>query len=292
MAAIDPNAGKRSAPSRSGTARFLDGLGNIVLRVLPLVAVFVAYGVAGHNTTTDIQGLKSLEQLGVGLIAGIAVYTVIAELTLRSMPRRLSDEIGALVRELEPLKKTVATLDAAVAEQLRALTDLREMEIFYEKDDALIRARRLQSSASQGVDAMWTLIPYDDALRQYFAETLRERIYTSRIVSASNVPLEHLLDHIDKSWEYLAAGTYQLHLVRECNYEALIVDHTTAGLFFYSSQGYGSCFMSSSSGRFVQVVGGLIADLKRPDGRIPIERDAPKDLDRIRTWLDSYYQGL
>jgi hypothetical protein len=282
----------RAGASRSGISRFLDGLGTFVLRILPLVAVFVAYGVAGHNTSTDLSGLKSLEQLVISLVAGIAVYTVIAEVTLRRLPRRLSDEIAALVSELEPLKQNVATLDAAVAEQLRALTDLREMEVFYEKDDALIRARRLQASASQGVDAMWTLIPYDNALKEYFAETLRERIYTSRIVSASNVPLEHLLDHIDQSWEYLATGSYQLHLVKECNYEALIVDHTTAGLFFYSSQGFGSCFMSSSSGRFVQVVGGLIADLKRSDGRVPIDRDAPKDLDRIRTWLDSYYQGL
>lgn len=266
----------------------------IIIRLLPLAAAFGAYLLSGISQTPanpDLQGIQNLLRFALALITGMVTYVAVTELTLRRLPSRVASQVAVLREELSAVSTQMNALNGVVAEQLRTLTNLREFETFYDQDDALVKARALQSSASKSVQAMWTLVPYDEALTEYFAETLAAGIYTSRIVSTHAVSAEHLLDHIDRSWEYLAAGTYDLHLVRECNYEALVVDHGTAGMFFYSSKGFGSCFMSSTSAGFVQVVEGLIHGLKRPDWQLPIEANSPKDLDTIRDWVDAFYSN-
>jgi hypothetical protein len=283
---------------RSGGKKFLDGLGTVLLRVLPFLIALVAYLIAGQ-AKADLANIRTLIQLALGMVAGVASYTIITEITLSRLPRRLSQELDVLADELTPLNTTVAELgnavtelSTAVNEQLRALMDLHGMEVLFDRQDALVRARALQDSAEQSIAAMWTNLPYDEALRQYFSETLADAPYSCRIVAARNVSSDDLLDHVDKMWDRLATKTYEIYLVHDCNYEALVIDHSTAALFIYSDRGFGSCFLSSPTKQFVDAVEGLIDGLKKPEWRLPIERNEAKDLDKIRGWIDGYYQTL
>lgn len=278
-------------------SRWLDTTGNFLLRLLPIAAAFAAYALAGQARSpspasqrlVDLGPLQNLVQLAIGLITGIAVYVIISELTLHRLPRRLRSEVEVLDSELKLLRELTTELKAVVLEQFQALATLSEMEVSYGDVDALERARRLHASASKSVEAMWTLVPYDDALKDYFSETLAEKIYTCRLVATQTVSRSDLLDHIERSWDYLAAGTYEIYVVSECHYEALVVNHDNAGLFFYSNRGYGSCFLSSKRPDFVQVVQGLHEGLKRADRRVPIDPGTPKDLERLGSWLANYY---
>ncbi|HET6449576.1 MAG TPA: hypothetical protein VFG31_10755 [Conexibacter sp.] len=274
--------------------RFLEGLGVLLVRLLPVAVAITVFAIAGHTVVTrrasqDIADLESLVKLSLSMTTGVAVYVIISEFTLRRLPGRLAREVRKLDTELVLLKNLTNDLHGVVLQQIHTLTALSDMQVFFDHDQALVQARRLHESASKRVDAMWTLVPYDDTLRTYFSETLAVGLYTCRIVAAHTVSREHLRDHIASSWEYLAAGTYEIYVVHECNYEALIVDNNNAGLFFYSSQGYGSCFLSSKSPDFVNVVIGLVAGLKRADGRVPIRQGDARDLDAIDSWLDGFY---
>ncbi len=310
--------------NRQTRHRVLDGLGLLVLFLLPLAVGYFAYKLAGQYrskaansaaTSADFANLQSLIQLTIAAVISVGGYGVLFYNTVRNLRHHVLDELkkatssndealtgvasvistqsDAVHSEIVLLQKQVDELDNTVTTHLRALADLHDMQVFFNKEEALLKARNLQVSAAENVEAMWTLVPYDDALKSYFAETLSTKRYTRRIVAARTVNRDDLLDHIDQSWEYLAGGSYVLHLVRECNYEALIVDHTVAGLFFYSSEGYGSCFMESSSTKFVQVVRGLyMGYLDDADGRVPIKVRDHKDIDRIAAWLDDFYKTL
>jgi hypothetical protein len=270
--------------------RWGEALEYILIWVVTLVFGFAAYKVAGHYhskpskapaTTEAFANLQNLVQLSVAVVVGVGTFALAVLLKQRFDSQHTTKYIEALGQ----MVTVMSTL-------LAGLSDLRTFEAMFKKDEALLRARNLQASASQRVDAMWTLLPYDDELEKYFAETLSDtRLFTRRIIAARTVSREALLDHIDKSWKYLAGGSYEIFLVRECNYEALMVDSATAGLFFYSAIGYGSLFLSSASPQVVQVVTGLFHDhINSPvGGRLPVAANAPKDLEPIKAWLDAVY---
>ena len=163
-------------------------------------------------------------QWAIGLIAGIAAYTLIGEFTLKRLPR-----------DFRRLETEVAALRDITSEQVAIAQALRGPEIVYEFDDALKRARRLQNSASTSVHAMWALLPYDDELRSYFRETLAAGPFTKRVIAANNVSKADLMDHISESWAHLASGRYEIYVVHECNYEAMVIDKKRAGLFLTPS---------------------------------------------------------
>lgn len=271
----------------------------VVIRgVLPLGLAILTYAFVGH-AKANLASIQNLIQLAIALVAGVASYTIITEITLDRLPGRLSKELATIEQRLEPVESRLGDLttqlgklSAAVADQLGNLIQLHGMEVLFEPDQAVTKARELQRNAKTRVDAMWTLLPYDDSLKGYFAETLKlGRPYTSRVIAARNVSRDDLLDHIDNCWERLANETYQLHLVLDCNYEALVVDKTAA-LYIYTDRGYHGCFISSSTEDFVDAVRGLIQGLRREDWRIPIRKGDKKDLAQIANWLDNYYQML
>lgn len=287
-----------SALSKSPGRRLADGFGNLILRILPLVVALVAFVVAGR-AKADLANIRTLMQLSLGVVAGVASYTIITEITLSRLPRRLSQELDLLADELRPLNASVTELSANVGElsdtvndQVRALTDLHGMEVLFDHQDALARARSLQNDAERSITAMWTNVPYDETLQQYFSETLARSPYSVRIVAADSVSQEDLLDHIEKSWSHLATGKYEIFLVQECSYEALVIDRSTAALFIYSEKGYGSCFLSSPTKEFVDAVEGLIDSLKRSERRLPVGRNETNDLSEIRTWIGGYYASM
>jgi hypothetical protein len=287
-----------SLSSHPSSSRWWDTAGRIALRALPIAFAVAAYWIAG-TAKPDLNSLQKTIQLAIGLVVGVASYTVITETTLLRLPRRLSRELDVLTTEIVPLKEAVGamaaeltTLAHAVDKQLKTLIELHDMEILFDRKDALVRARTLQDNAKQSIEAMWTTFPYEEALKEYFSDTLSEGPYACRIVAARNVAKADVLDHVEKMWDRLANDTYEIYLTHDCNYEALVVDKEIAGLFIYSDRGFGSCFLSSPSKKFVRAVEGLIASLKKPDWKLPVGRNEQMDLARIAEWLDNYYESL
>ncbi len=274
------------------------GAWDVFIRVLPFLVGYLAFKAAAKTevqSSTDhaIRDLGELMQWALGFVAAIAAYTLIGEVTLRRLPSRIATEVAVTSRAITGLKGDIEHLRDLAHEQIRVVTEMKGVEIVYELDDALQRARKLQGSANGSVQAMWTQVPYDDALKSYFAETLARGhpgLFTARVVGARTVKLPHLLDHVEQSWQYLASGNYELFVVPDCNFEAMVVDHDRAGLFFNTERGYGSCYISVSTKEFTRMVEGIFTALMQPKDRLPVERDDGYDVDRIRTWLDNYYQ--
>lgn len=284
-----------ASPSR--LRAFAAGVWDVFIRLLPFLVGYLAFRVAGKTEVRSsndhaIRDLGELMQWALGFIAAIAAYTLIGEVTLRRLPSRIATEVAVTSRAISGLKDDVEHLRDLAHEQIRVVTALKGVEIVYELDDALQRARKLQASASGSVHAMWTLLPYDDALRAYFAETLARgepALFTARVVAARTVKRQHLLDHIEQSWDHLASAQYELFVVPDCHFEAMVVDHDRAGLFFNTERGYGSCYISVSTKEFTRMVEGLFTALMRPEHRLPVDRDAPYEIDKISAWLDNYY---
>jgi hypothetical protein len=297
-APMDTHSAPDSRSPQASSSRAWDTAGRVALRALPIVFAIAAYWIAG-TTKADIPSLQKTIQLAIGLVVGVASYTVITETTLLRLPRRLSRELDVLTSEIVPLKEAVGAMAAeltalanAVDTQLKTLIELHDMEILFDRKDALVRARTLQDNAKESIEAMWTTFPYEEALKEYFSDTLSEGPYACRIVAARNVGKADVLDHVEKMWDRLANETYEIYLTHDCNYEALVVDKEIAGLFIYSDRGFGSCFLSSPSKKFVRAVEGLIASLKKPDWKLPVGRNEDMDLARIAAWLDNYYESL
>jgi hypothetical protein len=282
---------KRSLPHPP--ERLTSALGNLLMKLLlPLAVGFAAYLAAGlyHGrsdsspaTSADVANLQGLIQLTIAVVVTIGTYTVLSELTMRGLSRKI-----------EGLRETLDALDGKVA-------DLRDTKNFYSPEEGLVEARRLQREAKDSIETMWTLVEYDHSLKQYFADTLAvPDLYTVRIVAAQTVTREDLLDHVKTSWEYLTKDSYELHMIRECGYELTIVDHgQAAGLFFYAKRGYKSFFISSDTGGpFATAMEGLFAKLlENPEVKqVPIgkgERMDDEKIENLSRWLrENFYDSM
>lgn len=268
---------------RSQAREALSGIWTFLVRAIPFVAAYAAYKTAGTAAITGaheqaIRDLGSILQWAVGLIAGIAAYTLIGEFTLHRLPRDLKD-----------LQAEITTLQTITNEQVKIASDLRGLEIVYELDDALRRAKKLQESATTSVLAMWALLPYDKELQTYFADTLDKCPFTRRVIATHNVAREHLLDHIRESWGHLSQQRYEIYLVRHTNYEAMVIDHKRGGLFFNSERGFGSGYISVNTEQFGHMVEGLIDGLMAHGERLSVDRGAEFNVDTVTAWLNNYY---
>jgi hypothetical protein len=300
----DPPAPNTQEPPKRRSLSFTRPSRGAVIAGLVRVIVPVGFAVLAfmlaNRSKAELGTIENLIQLALALVAGVATYTIITEYTLERLPGRLAKELSVIEEKLPPLEQRLtemtnqlAELSGAVAGQLRELIDLHGMEMLFDQGQALEKARRLQDNATLSIDAMWTFLPYDDGLQTYFDETLEEgRPYTRRVVAARHVERDQLLDHIDRTWDRLAANTYEIFLVHDCNYEALVLDRATAALFIYSDRGYSSCFLSSPAKQFVDAVEGLVESLRRPEWRLPIQKGEEKNLAKIGEWLDNYYRSL
>jgi hypothetical protein len=267
--------------------------GSVLIRALPILVGFVAYKAAGDGITEGsdpaLQNITNVLQWAIGLIAGIAVYTLIGELTIRRLPTQISKELSATGHNIHELETQITELREIASEQFRIFTDLQGLEIVYEFDDALRKARNLLSSANASVSAMWTLLPYDDALRSYFNDTLATCPFTKRVIDIGNISRDDLFDHIEASWEHLASHRYEIYLVRDCNYEAMVVDRKHGALFFNSERGFGSCYLSINTDDFGRVIEGLVEGLVTMGTQLPVTRNATIDVDKLNAWLDTQY---
>jgi len=292
----EPPEATKTSGTRETIAAAAGNLWSLLIRALPFVAGYVAFRASGstaikNSSDEALRNIGTLLQWALGLIAGIAAYTLIGEVTLRRLPTQISTMLDTTSRDLKALEQEISELRTITGEQVKIATDLRGLEIVYELDDALRRARRLQSSATSSVRAMWALLPYDDPLRDYFAEALDACPFTQRVIAASNVAKHDLRDHIERSWEHLAAQRYEIYIVHQCNYEAMVVDHKRGGLFLISDRGFGSGYISINTEEFSRLVEGLIEGLMAPTSCLPVRRGEAYDFDKLSDWLDTYYES-
>ncbi len=282
-----PDSSRRFSLTSMGFGR------GLVVVLLPVAAGFAAYWFSA-NASANLSKVQDLVSLAIGAVVGILVFMVAGEVTILRLRRQLPQEFRRLGGDMTALTGQISELETMLVN----IREIQRTKAFFDKKEGLSEARKLQDKAKRRVETMWTLFPYDDTLLQYFEQTLaRPNIYTVRIVAANTVPREHLLDHIERSWQYLADDSYELYLIRECNYEAMIVDSVSAaGLFFYLREGYGSFFISGDSDVFVPVIQGLFRrQLESPaTRRVPIAKGAATEdeLARIAEWLDCFYEAM
>jgi hypothetical protein len=262
----------------------------LVRVVVPVGFAYLVYKLAGQ-AKANLGTVQDLIQLAIAMVAGVAAYTIIAEVTLDRLPIKFTAKLNKVERKLAPVEARLSQL----SNTLQALIDQHGMEILFTETRVLEKAKALQADAEHRIEVMWTVLPYDKALKHYFAETLSDDggPHTSRIVAARTVKEDYLIDHIEKAWERLAEGKYEIYLVYYCNYEVVIADGKRAGLFIYSKR-FESCCMSSPDGRFVDTVAGLVQGLKQTGQKLPVPEGGAKEehLANVKQWVHNYYRAL
>ncbi len=160
-------------------------------------------------------------------------------------------------------------------------------EVLLDVDDALHRARALQSPARDSVLAMWTLFPYDKALKEYFRKTLSSGLYTHRLIAVSAPAIPDIADHLWESREHILAGTYRVDLVHNASYEVLIVDHEAAAMFHYPGRGIGCLFATHNDQMFVRVMENIFHVLSEEGTQLPTEPLQATQADLV-SWLHTW----
>lgn len=159
-------------------------------------------------------------------------------------------------------------------------------KIFTEEKQALLEASTIQRSANQSIDAMWTILPYDENLKSYFNETMSKQKFTRRLIDLKNIPSSDILDHLHTYWSLLKDVHYQVFFTQGIDYEVLIVDHKEAALFHYPGQGFGCFFLRHDERKFVTVLEGMFNTLVNASTPLPIH-DFKSEFDetKVEQWL-------
>jgi len=142
-----------------------------------------------------------------------------------------------LLTRMSDLSTNIAKISensSAILSELRKVTETRpEIVMGPQVSTALVRARTMQLNATSAIYAMWTVFPYDEDLKKYFEETLRKGIYTRRLIDIETVPLDSIMDHVERYWDLIWKGLYEVYFVEKVYYEAIVVDHKEAAIFHY-----------------------------------------------------------
>lgn len=120
------------------------------------------------------------------------------------------------------------------------VSEKEKARIFYRRDDTLKMAESIQQRAPSKINAMWTQMPLDQNLKDYFGRTLRDAagkgIHTTRLIDIAHVPVDEIVQHIDDSWSYLESETYKIVLIANATFEMIFTD-SLEGIFFQSQRG-------------------------------------------------------
>jgi hypothetical protein len=130
---------------------------------------------------------------------------------------------------------------------------------------------------------MWTLFPYDDALKDYFRKTLAQNVYTRRLIDTAHAARADIADHLWESRESIASGNYRVYLVNNVSFEVLIVDHGEAAVFHYPRRGFSCLFARHQERQFVTVVHGIFEQLCEQSTPLPDTAVATKA--SLDAWL-------
>ncbi len=119
------------------------------------------------------------------------------------------------------------------------VSEKERSRIFYKKEDVLREAMAVQSHARNLINTMWTQMPLDNKLKEYFNHSLSEAggkdIHTTRLIDISRVPLQEILEHIDDAWSFLENLTYRIVFVTDAPFEMLFTD-AGEGVFFQTQK--------------------------------------------------------
>lgn len=291
MSVVPPGTAHPRPPIDGAGPTHRAGFWEVVARFIPIaigIGAWFLAEIAGNNKT----GLKDLLQFTIALLAGVTAYAIQNEYMLRKVPNELRQEVRILDNSINAIQSRVSSLDIALARQLEVLGTLSTIEtVAFEPERALVYARDLQSQARQSVSAMWTQTPYDDDLKDYFADTLGKNVHTIRVVDTSTVSLTDLIDHIRRTWDYLSAGSYEIYLVREVGFEAMLVDHDSCALFIYPKVNMECCYISSRDKNFIWVTHNLFQRMQ--SDRLPVSANhealSEARLQELFVWLQGFY---
>jgi len=118
-----------------------------------------------------------------------------------------------------------------------AVTKKEQARLYYKRDETLREAYNTQAHATSQINTMWTQMPLDAKLKDYFNRTLLESsgkgIHTTRLIDVSHVTVEEILEHIDDAWSFLENLRYKIVLVADAPFEMLFTDPGVGeGVFF------------------------------------------------------------
>lgn len=121
---------------------------------------------------------------------------------------------------------------------LSEITPHEETKVLTESKDILELAKEYIHEAERGdtVIAMWTVMKFDDALRNYFKETLSELsskgIIIQRLIDINHIDLSSIATHIIDSQEFLKKKLYRIVFVADApRFEMLLVGNKNGIIF-------------------------------------------------------------
>lgn len=213
---------------------------------------------------------------------GLAISLPLALLLLQT-GYELSKKIDSILSELSKMGNSIM-------DELSTKIDLITRaypEVLTDVTLALDRARAMQTDAELAIYAMWTVVQYDESLKEYFEKTLSSGIYTRRLIDIKTISSNDILDHLEKYWTLIWEGTYEVYFVDRISYEVIVVDHKDAAIFHYPARGFGCLLIKHGSPAFVTCVEGEFEILRENSTRLPA-KELGRNFNRteVEKWLE------
>lgn len=179
-----------------------------------------------------------------------------------------------------------------------AAREKEQAHLLFSKEDILKMAQTIQSRAlSSGfMNAMWTLMSFDDSLRNYFKNTIdaasKANVHTERLIDVSRVKTDEICEHIKDSWTYLKSGAYDIVFVKDAPFEMIFTGEE--GIFFQSQRGGRVTLAIASSGsKFVSKLFEMYRGATARSIAFEADHFPPEfDKDKVIKWLENIKQRL
>jgi len=178
--------------------------------------------------------------------------------------------------------------------EIRSATGrFKRRDYFLTSMQALDCALGMHLRATAVVRGVWAFTSSEDGrppefFHDYVSSTLaaaRARgIRTVRLIDLANLPVEAIVDHIDRCGDYLRdPDRYELRFCANVNYEMLIVDNSDAVMFFRMDEGEKRSWVRHADPIHVALVQDMYASLVAKSEQLIDVSTMPPD--EIRQWL-------
>lgn len=256
--------------------------GVIFTALLAVISHWVVHSSGG--TTFVIVVLSTIGVLLLRIGADLLNPKNPAMENLRESLKGLEGITSGILRELDEIKKALSYLTERAVPQ---------PEIVHDMKAALDRAAGMQRDAKNHICAVWAAVPYGDELRSYYEETTSIGVPTRRLINITTISVNDIVDHMQRSWEALWSGKYQVFFTTALTYEMLIVDGEEAAYFHFPAYSFACSFIRHDERLFVN---GVQAewDAVRGDSTPFIPRNFSRDFDEsaICNWLNQLKEHL
>lgn len=125
----------------------------------------------------------------------------------------------------------VLVLVMYLIEKFTRVEGLREKELtklYFKREDVVEDAEGILRRAKTGttINAMWSQMPLDESLKQYFDRTLKaakeRNIHTVRLVDIVQVPIDSILEHLKDCWNHLTSRDYSIVFIGDAHFEMIL----------------------------------------------------------------------